>query len=53
MTGIQAPYVGKGEAEYEEPDGYFDAHADDGDYERDTEDYDYQHIQNYLECFDL
>lgn len=33
MSGIQAPYVGIGnfDDEYEDPEGYFDYHADDND----------------------
>ena len=34
MENIQAPCIGKPEGEWEAPDGYFDAHADDGDWER-------------------
>ena len=30
MENIQAPWIGKPEEEWEDPDGYFDAHADDG-----------------------
>lgn len=31
MSGIQAPWIGCGEDEYEDPEGYFDYHADDND----------------------
>ena len=39
MSGIQAPYVGIGnfDDEREDPDGYFDATADDHDIDRDAE----------------
>ena len=36
MENIQAPWIGKPEEEREAPDGYFDAHADDGDWEREN-----------------
>lgn len=36
MENIQAPCIGKPEEEWEDPDGYFDAHADDGDLEREN-----------------
>ena len=36
MENIQAPWIGKPEEEREDPDGYFDAHADDGDWEREN-----------------
>ena len=36
MENIQAPWIGKPEDEWEDPDGYFNAHADDGDWEREN-----------------
>ena len=38
---IQAPWIGRDPSWYDDgfcDEEYFDAHADDGDYERDTED---------------
>ena len=35
---IQEPWIGRGDDEYKDPDGYFDATADDHDIERDEED---------------
>ena len=31
MIAIQAPWIGRGEDEYKDPDGYFNATADDED----------------------
>ena len=36
MENIQAPWIGKPEEEWKDPDGYFDAHADDGDWKREN-----------------